>query len=36
MTFGTPEYLPIMSLGPVLSFVTVVVTVTGTTKMPVD
>jgi hypothetical protein len=37
MTFGTPEYVPIMALGPVLSFVvTVVVTVTGTTTMPVD
>jgi hypothetical protein len=37
MTAGTPEYVSIMSLGPVLSFfVTVVVTVTGTFKMPVD
>ncbi len=37
MTSGTPEYPSIMSLGPNLSsFVTVVVTVTGTTKMPVD
>ena len=37
MTLGTPEYVPIMSLGPVLSFVvTVVVTVTGTFEMPVD
>jgi hypothetical protein len=37
MTTGTTEYLPIMSLGPVLSFfVTVVVTVTGTVRMPVD
>jgi hypothetical protein len=33
----TPEYVSIMSLGPVLSsFVTVVVTVTGTLEMPVD
>ncbi len=31
MTTGTPEYVPIMSLGPSsASFVTVVVTVTGT------
>jgi hypothetical protein len=36
MTPGTPEYLSIMTLGPIFSFVTVVVTVTGTTRMPVD
>ena len=36
MTSGTPEYVPVMSLRPVLSFLTVVVTVTGTMKMPVD
>ena len=37
MTARTPEYLSNMALGPVLSsFVTVVVTVTGTVKMPVD
>jgi hypothetical protein len=37
MTPGTPEYLPIMTLGYVLSsFVTVVVTVTGTVRMPVE
>jgi hypothetical protein len=37
MTFGTPEYVSIMTLRPVPSFfVTVVVTVTGITKMPVD
>jgi len=34
---GTPEYLSIMMLRPLLSFttVTVVVTVTGITSMPV-
>jgi len=37
MTPAPPEYLPIMMLRPVLSFfVTVAVTVTGITKMPVD
>ena len=37
MTIGTPEYVPIMTRRPVLSFfVTVVVTVTGITRMPVD
>jgi len=37
MRAGTPEYVSIMSLGPILSFVvTVVVTVTGTFRMPVD
>jgi hypothetical protein len=37
MTIGTPEYLPIMTLRPVLGFVvTVAVTVTGITRMPVD
>ena len=37
MTGRTPEYLSIMSLGPIFSsFVTVVVTVTGTLEMPVD
>ena len=36
MTAGTPEYVSIMSLGPIFSVVTVVVTVTGTFRMPVD
>ena len=37
MTVGTPEYVSIMTLGPILSsVVTVAVTVTGTVKMPVE
>ena len=37
MTGRTTEYVSIMSRGPILSsFVTVVVTVTGTLEMPVD
>jgi hypothetical protein len=37
MTTRTPEYVSIMAPGPVLSsFVTVVVTVTGTVRMPVE
>jgi hypothetical protein len=37
MTGRTPEYVSIMSHGPILSsFVTVAVTVTGTLEMPVD
>jgi hypothetical protein len=35
MTSGAPEYLPNMTLRPFLSVVTVVVTVTGITRMPV-
>jgi hypothetical protein len=37
MKSGAPEYLPIMMLRPVLSLttVTVIVTVTGMTTMPV-
>ena len=37
MTAETPEYVSLMALGRVLSsFVTVVVTVTGTVRMPVE
>ena len=36
MTFETPEYVSIMTLRPILSFLTVVVTVTGITAMPVE
>jgi len=37
MTIRTPEYLPVMTFRPVFGFVvTVAVTVTGITRMPVD
>ena len=36
MTFETPEYVSNMRLRPILSFITVVVTVTGITAMPVE